>query len=56
MKQIPLTVFPFGALLIAGSGIGGPAPQRGNEPLASGSCHGEGAEELRAAALVHAAT
>lgn len=28
----PITLFPFGALLIAGRGIGGPELQRGNEP------------------------
>lgn len=33
MKQIPITMFPFEALLIAGRSIGGPEPQRGNELL-----------------------
>lgn len=33
MKQIPITVFPFGLLLIAGRGIGGPELQHGNELL-----------------------
>lgn len=41
MKQIPIAVFPFGALLIGGRGIGGPALQCGNEPLVSGSFHGK---------------
>lgn len=41
MKQIPIAVFPFGVPLIAGRGTGGPAPQRGNESVVSGSCHGK---------------
>lgn len=50
MKQIPLTVFPFEVLLMAGRGMGGPVL------LVPGSCHGKEASWLRAAALLPAGT